>query len=218
MYHRIVPPSEAGNSLRSLIVPPDVFASQMATLARAGWRTITLAQLADDLANGRRPAARTFVITFDDGYDDGFIYALPILQRHDFVATYFIVTGRLDRPRNLTSDHVKALASAGMEIGDHTVGHLDLPALPLAAMRLQIENAAETIQGLIGSRPKTFAYPFGSDNSAVSAEVARAGFAMAVTNLEGVGESSWNRLNVARLRVGPSTTAAMLLAMLNRYP
>lgn len=217
MYHRIVPPSEAGNSLRSLIVPPDVFASQMATLARAGWRTITLAQLADDLANGRRPPGRTFVITFDDGYDDGFIYALPILQRHGFVATYFVVTGRLDRPRNLTSDHVKALASAGMEIGDHTVGHLDLPALPLAAMRFQIENAAKTIQGLIGSRPTTFAYPFGSDDAAVSAEVARAGFAMAVTNLEGVGESAWNRFHVPRLRVGPSTTAAMLLAMLNRY-
>ena len=218
MYHRIVPPSEAGNSSPSLVVPPDVFASQMATLARAGWRTITLARLADDLANGRRPAARTFVVTFDDGYDDGFVYALPILQRHDFVATYFIVTGRLDRPRNLTSDHVKALASAGMEIGDHTVGHLDLPGLPLAAMRFQIENAAVTIQGLIGSRPMTFAYPFGSDDAAVSAEVARAGFAMAVTNLEGIGESSWNRLTVPRLRVGPSTTAAMLMDSLNRYP
>ncbi len=217
MYHRIVPPSEARDSSPSLVVPPDVFAGQMATLDRAGWRTITLAQLADDLANGRRPEPRTFVITFDDGYDDGFLYALPILQRHNFVATYFIVTGRIGRPGDLTADHVKALASAGMEIGDHTVDHLGLAGLPLAKMRFQVENSALAIEGLIGSRPATFAYPFGSDDPAVAVEVARAGFAMAVTSVEGVGESSWNRFTVPRLRVGPSMPAATLLDTLNRY-
>jgi peptidoglycan/xylan/chitin deacetylase (PgdA/CDA1 family) len=218
MYHRVVPPQDARDSSPSLVVPPDVFAAQMTALDRAGWRTITLARLADDLAGGRRPAPRTFVITFDDGYDDGFLYALPILQQHGFVATYFIVTGRLSRPGDLTADHVRALVSAGMEIGDHTVDHLGLAGLPLAKMRFEVETSALAIEALTGARPTTFAYPFGSDDPAVAAEVARAGFALAVTSVEGVGESAWNRYTVPRLRVGPSMPAAALVNMVSRYP
>jgi len=38
-----------------------------------------------------RPPDKTFVITIDDGWDDGYTYALPILQSHGFVATYFVI-------------------------------------------------------------------------------------------------------------------------------
>jgi len=33
------------------------------------------------------------VITIDDGHQDGYTYAFPILQRYRLLATYFIVTG-----------------------------------------------------------------------------------------------------------------------------
>jgi peptidoglycan/xylan/chitin deacetylase (PgdA/CDA1 family) len=158
------------------------------------------------------------VITFDAGYDDGFLYALSILQHHSFVATYFIVTGRIGRPGDLTADQVRALASAGMEIGDHAADQLGLARLSMAKMRFQVETSTLAIEALTGSRPTTFAYPFGSDDPVVAAEVARAGFALAVTSIEGVGESAWNRSTVPRLRVGPSMPAAALVNMVSRYP
>ena len=40
--------------------------------------------------------ARAAVITFDDGYRDNCEVALPVLQRHDLCATFFIATGFLD--------------------------------------------------------------------------------------------------------------------------
>ena len=70
-----------------------------------------------------KPPAKTFVITIDDGWDDGYTYALPILQSHGFVATYFVIAGRIDRPGFLTSAHLQALVAAGDEIGDHTMDH-----------------------------------------------------------------------------------------------
>lgn len=217
MYHRIVPPAEAGNSLPSLVVPPEVFAAQMAALDAAGWRTVTAAQLAADLAAGRVPAAHTFVVTFDDGYDDGYRYALPVLQAHHFVATYYIVPGRIGNPIVLTADHVRALTAAGMEIGDHTMNHVDLPHLTGAALSYQVAGAADRIAALTGQLPTTFAYPFGAEDPAVVRLVASCAFQLAVTNVEGVGETWAGRFLVPRLRVGPGTTPDQLVRLLAPY-
>ena len=53
-------------------------------LAAAGWHTITMATLANDLQANVKPPERTFAITIDDGWDDGYTYALPILAQHGF--------------------------------------------------------------------------------------------------------------------------------------
>ncbi|MER3418962.1 MAG: hypothetical protein C4343_07760 [Chloroflexota bacterium] len=218
MYHRIVPVAEAGNSLPGLVVPPQLFAAQMAALAAAGWHTITAGDLAADLAAGRRPPPRTFVITFDDGYDDGFTYAYPILRAHGFVATYFVVAGRIGRTADaLTPQQVQALAAAGMEIGDHTYDHIDLAAASPSVVRYEIVAAALRIQALVGRPPVSFAYPFGRYSAAVETAVREAGLQIAFTTVEGSWESWATRFDAPRLRVGPWTRPATLLALLSRY-
>ncbi|HYM83139.1 MAG TPA: polysaccharide deacetylase family protein [Candidatus Dormibacteraeota bacterium] len=221
MYHRIVPPAQAGDSLPSLVVPPGLFAAQMAALASAGWHTITAAQLASDLAAGVRPAPRTFVITFDDGYDDGYTYALPILQSHNFVATYYVIAGRIGNPPGpleaLTPAHVQALAAAGMEIGNHTYNHVDLATQSASALSYQVLAASARIEALVGIAPRTLAYPFGEWDPAVAAEVARAGMNLAFTTVEGAREAWPTRLASPRVRVGPGVTPADLLALVERF-
>ena len=75
MYHRVAPADQIGLSLPGLVVSPELFAAQLEALVTAGWRSITAAQLAADLAAGVRPPPRTFVITFDDGRSDGYTEA-----------------------------------------------------------------------------------------------------------------------------------------------
>ena len=118
MYHRVVPIAEAGNSIPGLVVPPEIFAAQMDALAVAGWHTITLAQLAADLQAHRVPTPKTFVITIDDGWSDGFTYALPILQSHGYVATYFVIAGRIDTDGNLSTPELKALIDQDIQQGN----------------------------------------------------------------------------------------------------
>jgi peptidoglycan/xylan/chitin deacetylase (PgdA/CDA1 family) len=211
MYHRIIPSALARQSLPELVVSPRLFAAQVATLHAAGWRTITLATLAADLLARERPPARTFVITIDDGHRDGYTYAFPILQRFRLVATYFIVTGRLNRGDNLSRTDVQRLAASGMEIADHTANHAYLPTLSRVAAKAQIDLAARTIAALIGRPPATFAYPFGAEDPAVLALVHAAGFAMAVTTQECDFEAASSALLTPRLRVGPETTPFELL-------
>ncbi|TMD32933.1 MAG: hypothetical protein E6I94_00615 [Chloroflexi bacterium] len=214
MYHRILPAALARGALPGLAVSPTLFAAQLRAAHAAGWRTITLGSLAADIDAGRDPGPRTFVITIDDGHEDGYTNALPVLERFGDVATYFVVTGRLDRGDNLTSDQVRQLAADGMEIGDHTVSHVDLASLSIAAAQAQIEGAAVTIADLTGSRPTTFAYPFGDYDPAVVWLVHQDGFALAVTTHECAVETRASALLTPRVRVTPDVSPADLLAML----
>ena len=218
MYHRIVDPAQAGDALPGLVVPPALFSRQMAALSAAGWRTVTVAQVFDALQHGRALPPRTVAISFDDGYDDDYANALPILRRYGYVATAYVISGRI-RATNppgtfLTPAHVAALAAAGWEIGDHTVSHLELPALAPAFRHAQVMGAWQRIEALTGERPATFAYPAGRFDAASIAELARDGFGLALTTAGGALETWANRLAAPRVRVTPSTLPSQLLAAL----
>jgi peptidoglycan/xylan/chitin deacetylase (PgdA/CDA1 family) len=175
MYHRIVPFAQAGNSIHDLVVPPETFSAQLDALESAGWHTITMARLASDLQAHSNPSAKTFVITIDDGWDDGYTYALPILMRHSFVATYFVIASRIDAPQFLSSIHLRALIAAGDEIGDHTMDHVNLARSPAANLHFEIDAAAARIAQVTGRWPESFAYPHGGVNNAAVAAVAACG-------------------------------------------
>jgi peptidoglycan/xylan/chitin deacetylase (PgdA/CDA1 family) len=175
MYHRIVPFAEAGNSIRGLVVPPEVFSAQLDALEAAGWHTITMAQLAADLQAHLKPPPRTFVITIDDGWDDGYVYAYRVLAKHGFAATYFVIAGRIDTPDFLSSAHLRALIAAGDEIGDHTWDHANLARTTGDRLQFEIDAAAARIAQATGHWPESFAYPHGGVDTAAAAAVAACG-------------------------------------------
>lgn len=86
MYHHVSP------SPGLVTVSPANFRIQMEELARAGWHTVSLADIAGFLA-GRDLPARSVAITFDDGYLDNYVHAFPVLREFGLHATIFAVTG-----------------------------------------------------------------------------------------------------------------------------
>jgi peptidoglycan/xylan/chitin deacetylase (PgdA/CDA1 family) len=216
MYHRVVPWQKAGRSLGGLVVPPETFEAQMRKLEQAGWHAITAAHLAAYLAAGQRPPRRSFVITFDDGWADGYRYAFPILRRHGFVATYYVVSGRIGNGKALSARQLRTLVAAGMEVGDHTFSHAELPVRTTREARYEIVRAAMQIERIVGLAPMTLAYPFGGRSLRDEHLVAKAGFALAATTVAGCRESAANQFAVPRLRVGPGTSPDALLRSMER--
>jgi peptidoglycan/xylan/chitin deacetylase (PgdA/CDA1 family) len=239
MYHRIVPFAEAGNSISGLVVPPETFDAQLAALGGAGWHTITMATLAADLRDHVTPPAKTFVITIDDGWYDGFTYAFPILQRHGFVATFYVIAGRIDEPDFLSSIQLGHLVAADDDIGDHTMDHANLTALGAADLKYQIDAAAARIAQITGYWPESLAYPSGYEDTKVIAalsvcqELRMAVLERALEIVTPAGApkpgatqgpptttflqayETWAyRFLVPRIRVTPGTTPATLLAWL----
>ena len=187
----------------------------MDALRGAGWHTITLGKLGDDLRAGRTPTSKSFVLTIDDGWYDGYDDAFPILKAHGFVATFFVISGRIGHPSFLSASQLKSLVAAGNEIGNHSVDHVKLGSLAKDTLNAEIDNASDQIASATGVRPKSFAYPMGVYNTTVVAAVAACpGLEIAVTEVRSVTETTGGRYTAPRLQVGPNTTPINLLAMM----
>src|SRR5690349_19057397 len=95
MYHQVTP--QPLDCLRKYSVSVRSFAAQMAWLALAKYTPVTLDQLLDQRAGRGALPLRPVLITFDDGFQDVFEYAVPILQQRGFTATFYLVAGLVGR-------------------------------------------------------------------------------------------------------------------------
>ena len=93
MYHRIA--ADGPVALERFRVAPELFALQMATLHRAGYRTIGLGDWIRAMARHKPLLGKPVILTFDDGYRDFLTAAMPTLRVHGFSATVFLVADRI---------------------------------------------------------------------------------------------------------------------------
>jgi len=96
MYHRILPRAEAAarDVEPGMVVTPETFARQLDWLQQ-GFRVLPLADVVACLESGRSLPPGAVAITFDDGWLDNHVHALPALARRGLPATIFLVTARV---------------------------------------------------------------------------------------------------------------------------
>jgi peptidoglycan/xylan/chitin deacetylase (PgdA/CDA1 family) len=213
-YHRVAPLSAVGQL--DLKVDPANFAAELAALHAAGYHTIHQAQLFDALYKGAPLPSKPIVISVDDGYVDDVRTILPDLERWHMVATFFVITGRMTEPGFLSADQIRELDRAGMDVGDHTAHHLDLPALAPGELRSETAGSRQTLEAVLGHPVYFFAYPFGAYDAAVVDAVRAAGFTLAYSTAGGTTESTTAPLTMPRVHVGRSETPNGLVALLGR--
>jgi peptidoglycan/xylan/chitin deacetylase (PgdA/CDA1 family) len=210
IYH-VFQPAEAAPDQVDYAISTRLFDAQLDLIRARGWRAITAAELARLLETGGRPGLKTFVITIDDGLSDTLTQALPLLQRHGYVATSFVVAGRMGTSGYLSWDEVRRLRDAGIEIGNHTWDHLGMADLSPDEQARTVREAQRTIEAELGSAPRTFAYPGGSYNDGAIAAVRGAGIQAAFTTASGRAVSWANRLTIPRLNVSGAWSPELLL-------
>jgi peptidoglycan/xylan/chitin deacetylase (PgdA/CDA1 family) len=188
-YHSIDPSGSV------LSVAPAAFAEQMACIAGLGFRGISLRAALDARALQGRWPPQAAVLTFDDGYANFLGAALPMLQRHGFTATVFLVSGhlggandwgppppRLGAQAILSPQQARELVKAGIEIGAHTRSHPDLRRLDPQRVEDEIVGCRDDLAAQLSAPVDSFAYPFGLF-SAAAAGVARRAFRTACTTV-----------------------------------
>ena len=182
------------------VTPPD-FTAQMDWLKASGYHPIDLNDLRAYFQRQTPLAARPVVLTFDDGYQDFFTTAFPTLVDHGFKAVTYVVPGFLDHPRYMTTDEVRAVASAGMEVGAHTMHHVDLTKASGPELTLELQGSRSVLEQITGHAVLDFCYPSGMYNPAVVAATDHAGFQSATTEGPGTGHAWASRLTWSRVRV-----------------
>ncbi|MDX2031912.1 MAG: polysaccharide deacetylase family protein [Blastocatellia bacterium] len=120
MYHRF------GHINDGVTVPPEAFARQVAYL-NAHYRIVPLSVIADHLKAGEKLPRGLAVITVDDGYNDFYDAAFPILRKVGATATVFLVTDFVSQQAWMPADRaafLTAQAAGGtyrLEIGRERV-------------------------------------------------------------------------------------------------
>jgi peptidoglycan/xylan/chitin deacetylase (PgdA/CDA1 family) len=161
---------------RTAITPPRRFAAQMDALAAAGYTTITPDRLLAYLRYGTGLPTRPVLLSFDDAYASQYTHALPVLVRHRFTATFFVMTIVLDKPRWLSRAQVRDLHRRGMTIAAHSWDHRPVPGYSGQDWQTQLVGPARELAKVTGAPVRLFAYPYGAWTQAALPHLRAAGY------------------------------------------
>lgn len=200
MYHRVDVDRPRDAVGRELTVSPGQLEAQLAYLKSRGIEAISMEQLRQRLDSGA-PLDHVVVLTFDDGYEDQYAYALPVIRRFGDTATFYVVTGLVDSPRHLTWSQLAAMRALGEDIAAHGVFHDDLSRMSPAQQAAQIDRSVEELRRRLHAAVLSYGYPSGRFNRETLSLVRDAGIDLAVTTDPTYVIAPENRFELTRVRV-----------------
>jgi len=208
-YHSILPDE-------TFSTPPDVFARQLEYLVER-FRLVSLdawLQRAEGGGADQRPAA---LVSFDDGYENFFRFAFPLLQKFEVPALLFITTGlvtggcgvaaRLGMYGHLPPlswGQLRELQAGGVTIGSHTHRHCDLGQATRAEAAEELTYSKKILEDQLEAPIKFFAYPWGYRQNIgreTSSVLRETGYLAACSSLWGKNTAATDPYLLRRVRV-----------------
>ncbi len=148
------------------------------------------------------------IVSFDDGLEDNYRVAAPLLEERGLRGWFFVVTGLLDCPEDsqrrfcaehdviagpdagrlgMSWDEARDLVARGHVLGCHGAGHLRYKDdVADGAIRADLSEARERMKAELGSYPRSFAWVGGEPDTykpASAALAAELGFSLLFTTL-----------------------------------
>jgi peptidoglycan/xylan/chitin deacetylase (PgdA/CDA1 family) len=215
MYHQIDVPPPSGTPLRGLVVSRGSFARQMWLLNLLGYKGLSMRDLEPYLDGTRH--GRVVGITFDDGYKNTVLNALPVLCKNKFTATCYAVSNMIgetnawDRHLGIEEKPLMSLADwllwrkSGMDIGSHTRSHANLIALSTSEASTQIIQSKQELEQLLDCEVRHFCYPFGLFDMTHSSIAKQAGYASATTTNRGLTHNGDDLYSLRRVMIARAT-------------
>lgn len=135
-------------------------------------------------------------LTFDDGLENFYDLAFPILQKHGFSATVFLVADYIGKTTSwdyhkrphLNWEQITELVAAGIEFGSHSATHRDLRDLDDEDLQYELLGSKKFIENKLGQPVKYISYPFGRYDDRVIRFSKKAGYQRAFGLARGKGD------------------------------
>jgi peptidoglycan/xylan/chitin deacetylase (PgdA/CDA1 family) len=212
-FHRIqdAPASDG------LSVAVDMFA-RLCRFFADRFRVVSLSEIVTRLEEGRR-LDRHLAITFDDGYRDNFVNAIPVLEKFALPATFFVVSDWIgtdavpwwDREAGvshplMTWNEIRTLHRRGFTIGAHTRTHVDLGRTAGQTAWDEIAGARRILEQGLDAAADLFAYPYGRRDNLAEANrdlVRRAGFRCCCSCYGGIATRRTDPFHLPRVPISP---------------
>ena len=193
-YHKV----DIGFELGANSILPRTFERQMRFLSEQGYTAITVDRMVDAFSDesdqnsvSAKLPPQSIMITFDDGYENFYTYAYPILKAHCLTATVFVLAGyigelntwdvrlRFKRSRHLNREQIQTLFRDGIGVASHGMNHRFLTSCHPEKAKSELEESKSVLEGIVNHPIQSFAYPYGSVNPKVVELVKAAGYRIA---------------------------------------
>ncbi|WP_307977352.1 polysaccharide deacetylase family protein [uncultured Streptococcus sp.] len=216
MYHAIHVMDASESASANLIVDPTTFESHIKRLVDEGYYFLSPEEAYRALTKNELPAKKVVWLTFDDGNEDFYTIAYPIMKKYGVKATNNVITGFVQEGRNsnLTIDQMLEMKANGMSFQSHTVNHPDLSTKSADSQASEMSGAKSFLDEKLSQDTIAIAYPSGRYNSDTLTQAASS-YKLAVTTNEGIGEASDGLLSLDRVRILPTTTADDLISTIS---
>jgi peptidoglycan/xylan/chitin deacetylase (PgdA/CDA1 family) len=180
--------------IEQLSVGEKAFENQMKYLAGHGYTALTFSELRDF-----KSCSKPILLTFDDGYEDNYTKAYPVLKKYGFKATVFLIAGEIGKPGYLTREEIMRMEDL-VSFQSHTVTHPHLNSVSPAQLTHELEESKRRIAALTGSPVLALAYPYGDYSDAVL-RVASCLYDFAVTMKSGYYSGASANLEMRRIPI-----------------
>jgi len=196
MYHQIGPFSSMREH-RSTYCHHKRFALQMFYLRILGYRILDFDTVLRCIKGEEEVPARAVALTFDDGYENFFDYAYPVLRRYGFPAIVYLLSGYLGKeaswfkkdgrstPPIMSEKRIEQLMDKGISFGSHGVTHLKLGEATDEEIYFEVRESKKALEEKFKRPFRHFCYPYGSFDKRAIQIVKEAGFDSAVSCVRG---------------------------------
>lgn len=191
MFHSVSTPTR--RNLWSFYLSPGKFSRFVSWLKLAGYCSV----LPQEWLAGEC-VARSVILTFDDAYDDFYAEAFPLLEKHGFRSTVFVVVDRIGQTNLwdqangfpsrslLSAAQIRDLHQRGVQFGSHTLTHRLLTTLSDKELDRELRDSKQKLEDFLGSEVTCISYPWGGVDGRVRAAAARAGYKIGLTTEDGL--------------------------------
>lgn len=168
-------------------VPIQNFKDQIRFLSEEGYHTIGLNELI-----GGRLDEKSIVITFDDGYQNNYDNAFPVMKQFRFKGVVFCIAEKIGTEGYLNVGQIREMVEEGFEFGSHSLSHPELTALRSQEKEREIIGSKQHLEKELGVEIDFFCYPKGLYDEEVIEWVKKAGYYGACSNIPGTNEEGKN--------------------------
>ncbi|WP_270446491.1 polysaccharide deacetylase family protein [Fusobacterium varium] len=217
MYHRVVN-DESEGGVHGTYITAKKFDEHMRYLKEHNYHPITFKELLKINYRNRFNNGKKYVIlTFDDGYEDNYKIAFPILKKYEFNCIIYLVSHLnynkwdVEVPENpekkfplMTWDMIKEMQEYGIEFGGHTMTHQKLVHIPFEQAKEEIASSTQYLEEKLGEKLVCFAYPYGDLNEQVKEFVRNSGYSFAVATDSGDLSFSEDLFQIRRIGIFPT--------------
>lgn len=197
MYHGLLP--EAGNlgdvpaADRIYTVTAEEFERHLRAVRESAWSPVPPERLSGP-GRGKR-----LLISFDDSCLSHYTTAVPLLQKNEMPAVFFITVGEVGRPGCVTWEQLREMHAAGMSIQSHGFTHRFLSRLSETDLRDEMRRSREEIQARMGCEATMLSFPGGRYNRRTLEAAKECGYSLVFGSAVGVnrgGEAVLKRVPV----------------------